>query len=247
MKPVLIVKLGDTLPDLAKRKGDFEEWFMQPFHEAGLSTRVVDPRKGKSLPPPMDCSGILMTGSHAMVTDQEAWSRETAAWLPGAVAANVPLIGVCYGHQLLADAMGGVVRNHPQGTEMGTVDISLTTDADGDLLFNTFPAVMQVHVSHSQTVTRLPPDALVLAANTWEPHHAFSIGDCAWGIQFHPEFDAFTMETYIKAFAHDLRKQGQNPGRLLEKVEETPVSRRILERFAQIILDRATGTWDASF
>ena len=112
MKPVLIIKLGDTLPNLAERKGDFEDWFMKPFHEVELATRVVDPRHGEALPLPTEYAGILVTGSHAMVTDQEDWCRTTAAWLPKAVASSVPLLGVCYGHQLLAEAMGGRVDNH---------------------------------------------------------------------------------------------------------------------------------------
>ena len=235
MKPVLIVKLGDTLPELAQPKGDFEDWFMKPFHRAGLATRVTDPRKGETLPAPADYAGILLTGSHAMVTDRHDWSSETAAWLPGAVAADVPLLGVCYGHQLLAEAMGGSAGNHPQGMEMGTVDITLTPAAADDLLFKTFPEVMPVHASHSQTVTSLPPDAVLLAANDWEPHHAFRIGDCAWGIQFHPEFDAHIMRTYTQTFGDELKKQGQNPEQLLQRVEETPESNKVLERFAQII------------
>jgi GMP synthase (glutamine-hydrolysing) len=236
MQPVLIIKLGDTLPDLAERRGDFEDWFMKPFHEANLDTHVVDPRQGEALPLPTDCAGILLTGSHAYVTDQEAWSRESAAWLPNAVAADIPLLGVCYGHQLLADAMGGIVGNLPQGTEMGTVDIALTPEAENDRLFKTFPLVVQVHASHSQTVTSLPPGAVLLAANDWEPHHAFAVGNYAWGIQFHPEFDAGIMAAYVNAFADDLKNQGQNPEDLLQNIEETPESARILERFAEIVL-----------
>jgi len=241
MQHVLIIKLGDTLPDLAERKGDFEDWFMKPFHEVDLATRVIDPRRGEALPLPTECAGILVTGSHAMVTDQADWSRTTAAWLPGAVAAKVPLLGVCYGHQLLADAMGGIVANHPQGTEMGTVDIALTPEAESDSLFKTSPAVIKVHASHSQTVKRLPPDAVLLAANAWEPHHAFSIGECAWGIQFHPEFDADIMRSYIHAYKDYLISEGQDADQLLQQIEETPYSRQVLEQFVQIILENAKG------
>ena len=89
MRKVLIIKLGDTLPELAESKGDFEDWFIQPFIAAGLSTCVSDPRKGGPLPRPADYSGILLTGSHAMVTDSQSWSLETAAWLPSLAKDNV--------------------------------------------------------------------------------------------------------------------------------------------------------------
>ena len=241
MKPVLIIKLGDTLPDLAKRKGDFEEWFMAPLHEASLRTQVIDPRGGSALPPPTDYAGILLTGSHSMVTDKEAWNRETAAWLPGAVASNVPLLGVCYGHQLLADALGGRVGNHPQGLEMGTVEIRLESAAKNDLLMKKLPETFQVHASHTQSVISLPPDALLLAANAWEAHHAFAVGECAWGIQFHPEFDVDIMRTYLDAFRNLLISQGQDAGRLLKQVKETPYSRQVLERFAEIVVEKEKG------
>lgn len=237
MRPVLIIKLGDTLPDLAERKGEFEEWFMAPFHEAALPTRVIDPRKGALLPPPTDYAGILLTGSHSMVTDMEDWCRKTAAWLPEAVAASVPLLGVCYGHQLLAEAMGGHVDNHPQGLEMGTVEIRLEPAAKHDLLMQKLPTTLKVHASHTQSVITLPPDAILLAANAWEAHHAFSVGECAWGIQFHPEFDADIMQTYLHAFKDYLIAEGQDVDLLLKQVEETPHSRQVLERFAMIVLE----------
>lgn len=238
MKPVLIIKLGDTLSDLAKRKGDFEDWFMAPLHEASLRTQVIDPRGGAALPRPTDFAGILLTGSHSMVTDRAAWNRETAAWLPGAVASNVPLLGVCYGHQLLAEAMGGRVGNHPQGLEMGTVEIRLEPAAKNDLLMQELPETFHVHASHTQSVISLPPNAVLLAANAWEAHHAFAVGEYAWGIQFHPEFDVEIMRTYIDAFKDHLISEGQDADRLMKQVKETPYNRQVLDRFAEIVVER---------
>ncbi|MBW2298434.1 MAG: glutamine amidotransferase [Deltaproteobacteria bacterium] len=240
MKPVLIIKLGDTLPDLAERRGNFEDWFIEPLQSASLDTHVVDPRRGETLPPPSTYGGILLTGSHSMVTDKKEWSLQTAAWLPGAVRSGVPLLGVCYGHQLLAAALGGTVGNHPRGIEMGTVEIQLKPAAKNDGLLETLPETMLVHASHSQTVLTLPPDAVLLASNDWDPHHAFAIGDCTWGIQFHPEFDAEIMAAYIKAFSEYLKAEGQDPDRLLKQVKETSHSRQVLERFAEIVVETSS-------
>jgi len=239
MKPVLIIKLGDTMPELAQHRGDFEDWFINPMHDASLETRVADPRKKDELPSPEDVSGIILTGSHSMVTDIEDWSETTREWLPGAVQAKVPLLGVCYGHQLLADAMGGVVGDNPKGTEMGTISVELNRAASNDTLFDGFPGSMLAYASHSQSVIELPPNALLLASNEWDPHHAFSIDGCAWGIQFHPEFDTDIMKTYILAYRDMLKTQGQDVELLLKNVEEAPWNRKVLERFARIVILRA--------
>ena len=61
--------------------------------------------KGHPLPPPADCRAVVITGSHAMVTDNRPWSVKVANWIPMLVNYEVPFLGICYGHQLLAQAM----------------------------------------------------------------------------------------------------------------------------------------------
>ena len=87
----------------------------------GLPVVVLDPRRGDTLPPPAQISGAVVTGSHAMVSHREPWSEATGAWLAQLVAHGTPLLGICFGHQLLAHALGGEAGNHPGGPEIGTV------------------------------------------------------------------------------------------------------------------------------
>ena len=70
-----------------------------------------------------------------MVTDREDWSEQTAAWIPRVIASGTPVLGIFYGHQLMAHAMGGVVGNFAAGVELGTVPVTLTDKADKDPLF----------------------------------------------------------------------------------------------------------------
>ncbi len=144
---------------------------------------------------------------------------------------KIPLLGICYGHQLLARAMGGEVGYHPAGIETGTVDLTLAPTCADDLLFSSLPHHFLVQADHSQTVTSLPPGAVCLASTDQETNHAFRIGRNAWGLQFHPEFTAEIMSMYISEQAESLRLAGLNVSGLQAGIRETPISRGILEKF----------------
>ena len=176
--------------------------------------------------------GVVLTGSHAMVTDREPWSEQTAAWLRDAVYVSLPVLGICYGHQLLAHALGGTVDNHPGGLESGTTVIWRQPEADRDPLFAELPSHWHAQVSHRQTVTQLPHGAVLLAYNRFEPHHAFRFGDCAWGVQFHPEFMPEATRAYLLHQTTPLTEQGQDPQRMQTEVQPTPEARSLLGRFA---------------
>lgn len=241
MSPLLIVKLGDFIPDLVTHRGDFESWI-----SAGLGNvrvRVVDPRRGEALPLPGEVAGVVVTGSHSMVTDREEWSEITARWLAGRVAEGVPVLGICYGHQLLAHALGGEVWPHPGGLEVGTVHVEPTPAAAADPLFGPWLADLEADrflapVAHRQSVRRLPAGATVLARNAFEPHHAFSVGPCAWGVQFHPEFSAQATRGYVDHLSADVRTQGVCASGLMAQVAPSPQAARLLPRFARLVAER---------
>jgi len=223
-----------------QRRGDFEDWIMAPLEKTLMSFSVVSPYKENLPSDPTGFAGVIITGSHSMVTVKEAWSEQTAAWIPRVIESEIPLLGICYGHQLLAHAMGGVVGNFPTGVELGTVQVTLTDEAHKDSLFKGLPKRIRVHASHTQTVVQLPPDAILLASGENEPHHAFAMGACAWGVQFHPEFDADIMKTYVHEFSDLMKRHGQNPDKVIEDITETPLSQILLERFVDIAISRQT-------
>ena len=232
---LFIFKVGSTFPATAESLGDFDAWTQAALGDLTVPVVALDIQHDASLPAAQDCAGVVITGSHAMVTERLAWSVAIEDWLPALVEAEVPILGVCYGHQLLAQAMGGEVGYHPQGKEVGTKDIELLPACAADPLFRSFPPSFLAHTTHAQTVLRLPPGAVRLAANLHEPNHAFRIGARAWGVQFHPEYTPPIMRAYIEHQAEVLERMGQDVKQLLHEVTNTPHAAEVMTRFAALV------------
>ncbi len=238
MKKLYIIKAGSTYASTIACLGDFDDWIAAGLGVDPERIVVVDAVGGAPLPAADDMAGAVVTGSHAMVTDNLPWSLGLEAWIAGLVAAGTPFLGICYGHQLLGRAAGGQVGYHPAGREVGTVEVRLTAAARQDPLFRALPDRFAAHATHAQSVLLLPDGAELLAGNDFEPVHAFRVGGCAWGVQFHPEYAAEVMRGYIEAQRKGLERDGRDVGRLLGAVQETPEARRVLRNFASLA-DRA--------
>jgi GMP synthase (glutamine-hydrolysing) len=124
------------------------------------------------------------------------------------------------------------VDNNPNGREYGTVEVRLEEAARKDELLAGFAQSIHVQVSHTQSVVRLPPGAVLLASSAREANHAYRVGSSAWGVQFHPEFDAEIMRAYIRNQSKALRAEGQDPDMLFSETRDTPFGSEILRRFA---------------
>jgi GMP synthase (glutamine-hydrolysing) len=170
-----------------------------------------------------------------MVTDREPWSERAAAWLREVVDAGTPLLGICYGHQLLAHALGGVVGDNPLGREIGTVPLELRPEAARDPLLQVLTEGDPVHATHVQAVLSLPAGARHLAATAGDPHQAFAVADRAWGVQFHPEFDADVIRGYLAGRRERISAEGLDAEALLGAVRESPAGPRLLRRFASLL------------
>ena len=228
--PFLIIETGQPVASM-RRHGSFAHWIRVA---AGLdrdATVVVDVEHGHDLPSREGFAGAIVTGSAAMVPDRHPWSERTADWLRDAAHAGLPLFGICYGHQLIAHALGGEVGPNEVGREMGTVRIHLHPEAYDDPLFAGLASPFAAQAPHLQRVLRPPAGATVLAHNDHDACHAFRWGEVAWGVQFHPEFSAGHMRGYIRA-RHDALAREQRCGKqLASEVHAAPQARKILRRF----------------
>ncbi len=144
--------------------------------------------------------GFVVTGSRASVYWDREWIGQLKRWVGDAVEAGLPALGVCYGHQLLADVLGGRVES------MGEYEIGYrTVEQDGrNRLLEGIEEEMTVFTTHSDHVLRAPPGATVFAKNDYGIHgfrkeHVFAV-------QFHPEYDIDTAETVTRGKSDQLSK-----------------------------------------
>ncbi|MBW1844629.1 MAG: glutamine amidotransferase [Deltaproteobacteria bacterium] len=235
MDPILIVKTGTTLASLASECGDFEDWIRAGMDLDPSRVTVVSVFEGANLPNPKRFAGVVVTGSGAMVSHRESWSEQTAAWLRDAVERTTPVLGICYGHQLLAHALGGRVGPNPHGREIGTVRVQLTPEAADDALLAGFGGALLVHTTHSEAVLELPKPAVRLASSKADPNSAFSFGTAAWGVQFHPEFDTHVMKRYIEERRELLVAEDIDADARLSEIEESPDGKAVLRRFRKLL------------
>lgn len=236
-KYAVIIKTGEKIASLSTTEGDYEDWIASGISRVYVDAIVVDVARGESLPPLAQVAAILITGSGAMVTERTPWMEQSAAWLRSAVAASVPVLGICFGHQLLAYALGGEVGDNPRGLEVGSHTINLTDAGCSDPLFRGFPASFAAQLSHQQSVLRLPEGARLLASSDKDPNQAFAIGECAWGVQFHPEFNKTIVQHFIRYYRDMLHRQGGSADVLLTETVESPESASLLSRFAELAND----------
>jgi len=232
LKQTVLVKTGGTIEQIKSKHGDFEDWFAQNMGHADLLQ--IDVFRQQPLPAEEKLRAVVITGAAAMVSAREDWSERTARWLQRVVQKGIPVLGVCYGHQLLAHALGGRVGPNPAGRQIGTATAQLCGKHNKDPLFAHLPDSFYVQTSHSEVVLELPPGAERLATSPLDDNFAIRFAKNVWGVQFHPEFSRAVMMKYIQYRADDLRLEGLNPDELLAKTTETVVARTVLSRFARM-------------
>jgi GMP synthase (glutamine-hydrolysing) len=232
MRRVLILQSGSCDPAVRGRHGDFPDWFARPL-AARAALRVVRPYEAPL--PRAGFDAVLVTGSPWSVVDPAPWMDEAAAFLLEVARAR-PVLGVCFGHQLLARALGGEVTRNPLGREAGTTAVTLTEAGRRDPLFAGCPERLLVQQTHEDHVAGVPPSATVLAVNDFSPVQAYAVGDSIRCVQFHPEMDAERSRAY--GASRRERYDAQCPGgarAVMASIQETPAAARVLlnwvERF----------------
>jgi len=196
--PLAIIQLESPPASVSARVGEQTQWFVDALDLSGSDYIVVRPDRGEALPDVRALSAALLSGSWAMVTDRADWSERTAAWVRGAVADGLPLLGVCYGHQLMSYALGGNVGDNPAGWERGLIAVTGGEAMRQDPLLSALPDRFTAWLSHRQSVLTPPPGAQVLAHSAQEGCQIIRYSAQALSVQFHPEFTPAIMTACLQ-------------------------------------------------
>jgi len=193
-KSIVILEVGSTYKQLNDKIGDFSDWILErvpaDFRNSisPIKTTVVKTGDFISFAKTNSIVGIIITGSHDMVTDLNPEQKKCFKFLGKYLNQNknLPVFGICYGHQLLAQLLGGRAAPKVNGPEIGLKGIYFHKNNDelfGDYSEQTIP----FYCVHYQCAEIVPPGATIFAESSLELHHAFRIRN-SWGVQFHPEF-----------------------------------------------------------
>lgn len=186
--------------------------------EAGIDAAVV---AGSDLPDgTVAADGLVLLGGGFMPDDDERhpFLRRERALVSEALGAGMPVLGICLGSQMLAQVAGGEVTESSGETERGSCAIELLPAASDDALFAGLAKDGELRMieNHKDSITRLPPEATLLATSAACRVQAFRVGTAAWGVQFHPEATATAVAGWDEA---KLAEEGLDRAALLARAE----------------------------
>ena len=228
MRPLAILIAGEPVPAAASARGSFAEMIRGAVGDAWPGPwQDVDGRA--ELPDFERFAGMIVTGSAANVPTREAWILDLERYLARVVLGGLPVFGICFGHQLLGQALGGLVTKNPKGREIGTVAVELVAT---DPLLAGLSGSLLTNMTHIDSVVSLPRGARVLGRSALDDHALVRFSERAWGVQFHPEMDAEIIGHYVASRRATLIEEGLDVAAIEARIADTPASVAILRRFA---------------
>ena len=186
MPKITIIETGVISPANRARHGSFPQMFERLLGEADASASFATVRlaDGEALPDPADLETILLTGSPAGVYDDLDWIAPLERFVRVAYEARIPMAGICFGHQLIAQALGGTVRKSEKGWGIGrhVYDVAPGNGViEGDRI--------AIPASHQDQVIAPPAGATTIFHSAFTPHAGLLYANgVTLSVQPHPEF-----------------------------------------------------------
>lgn len=217
-----ILQTGQAPDILRDASGDYPDMFEKLLAGRGLTFRTWHVEEMEFPDDVRECEGWLITGSRHGAYEDHPFIPKLETFIRDAIAAKVPLVGICFGHQIIAQALGGTVERFDEGWAVGPQDYDF---GDETLTLNAW---------HRDQVTKRPEGAEVAATNAFCENAALIYGDDAFTVQAHPEFhDDFVeglMRTRGKGLVPEPLMEAAN-ARLGAKNSSPAIADRIAEFF----------------
>ncbi len=189
-----ILQCGQAPDELKRDLGDYPDMFVRLLDGRGFTFRTWHVEEMAFPDDIHDADGWLLTGSRHGAYEDHPFIPVLEAFIRDAYRAGVPMVGICFGHQIIAQALGGTVVKYPGGWAVGAQDYD----------FGGQP--VRLNAWHQDQVVSLPPDAQVCGRNDFCQNAALVYGDRAFTVQAHPEFD----DGFIQGLM-DTRGKGRVP------------------------------------
>ncbi|MDO5657233.1 MAG: type 1 glutamine amidotransferase [Paracoccus sp. (in: a-proteobacteria)] len=171
-----ILQCGEAPEELQEKLGDYPDMFTSLLADRGFDFTIWHVEAGQFPGGIHDADGWLLTGSKHGAYEDHDWIPPLEDFIRAAYAAEVPLVGICFGHQIIAQALGGKVEKYAGGWSVGAQDYD----------FEGRPIILNAW--HQDQVTKLPPDAQVAGRSAFCDNAALVYGTRAFTVQAHPEF-----------------------------------------------------------
>jgi len=191
-----LLECDDVVGRFAHIKGGYREMFAALLPEARFTYYEV--HRGQLPQTPAECEAWLCTGSQYSVYDERGWIETLSAFIRQVKEAQSPFVGICFGHQMLAHALGGEVAKSRHGWGVGVLKVEILKQ---EPWMQPPLAEVRIHHMHQDQVQRLPPGAVILGRSDHCEVGMFRVGETMLGIEGHPEFTVAFSEALIRSRA----------------------------------------------
>lgn len=225
-----------------------EAWIADAFLHSGESVAIETIYAAdEALPDALRAEAIVIGGSAHSVFEELPWIGDLERLLAEAIQKGTPVLGICFGHQLIAQALGGRVAHAPRGSEIGATRLRLTEAGKKDWLFHDVPESFIAAMLHHDLVTDFPTTIphTELAYNQAYRGQAVAYGEHVRTVQFHPEFTSEIITGIIQKYAEDLVTKGaikdlDHADYLIKVARETDLSvgNILFRNFAQFVKEK---------